>query len=339
MDAKAAAKAVRQGDVSPVYLLYGSEKFQMKEFAELLEAQLIPKEDRDFAIVHMDLGEVPIQAVVEEAETVPFMVQKKLIFVRDTSFFTAAKDNGKVDHRPEVLLDYVINPADYSVIVFMVGQDKLDERKKVVKAVKKSGTALSFMPMGGEDLLRWVDKQVRKGGCTLQEGAAEAIVRNAGTSLQSLSGEIEKLCLYAGAGGTIDAQTVDMLVARSTEQNIFALVDDIANLRLDKALGIYYELLKQREEPIKIAALITRQFRIILQVKTLSTQSYSQQQIASQIGLHPYAVKIAGEQARKFERARLEDILNHLANLDYQMKTGAIDKVLGIEMFLLRLGA
>ena len=47
----------------------------MKEFAEFLEAQLIPKEDRDFALVHMDLGEVPIQTVIEEAETVPFMVQ------------------------------------------------------------------------------------------------------------------------------------------------------------------------------------------------------------------------------------------------------------------------
>lgn len=339
MDAKAAAKAVKQGDVSSVYLLYGSEKFQMREFAEFLETQLIPKEDRDFAIVHMDLGETPIQAVVEEAETVPFMVQKKLVFVRDTSFFTAAKDNRGVEHKPEALLEYLNNPADYSVIVFMVGAEKLDERKKVVKAVKKAGVSLSFAPLGGEDLLRWVDKQVRNRGCSLREGAAEAIVRNAGTSLQTLAGEIEKLCLYAGDGGTIDTSTVDMLVARSTEQNVFALVEDIANLRLDKALGIYYELLKQREEPIKIAALITRQFRIILQVKTLSAQSYSQQQIASQLGLHPYAVKIAGEQARKFESARLEGILNHLANLDYQMKTGAVDKVLGIELFLLRLGA
>ena len=94
---------------------------------------------------------------------------------------------------------------------------------------------------------------MKKGGCT-RAGAAEAIVRNAGTSLQALSGEIEKLCLYAGADGAIDVATVDMLVARSTEQNVFALVEDIANLRLDKALGIYYELLKQREEPIKIAA-------------------------------------------------------------------------------------
>lgn len=74
-------------------------------------------------------------------------------------------------------------------------------------------------------------------------------------------------------------------------------------------------------------------------MKTLSSQGYTQQQIASQIGLHPYAVKIAGEQARKFETVRLERILNRLAQLDYEMKTGAVDKVLGLELFLLRLGA
>lgn len=339
MDAKAAAKAVKQGEISSVYLLYGSEKYQMNEFAALLEAQLLTKEDKDFALIHMDLGETPIQAVVEEAETVPFMVPRKLIFVRDASLFTAGKDNSKVEHKVEALLDYIENPADYSVIVFMVQQEKLDERKKVVKAVKKAGTALAFMPLGGDELLKWTSKQASKQNCTFGPGAAEALVRNAGTGLQNLSGEIDKLCLYAGAGGTVDEDTVNHMVARSTEQNVFALVEDIANLRIDKALGIFYELLKQREEPIKIAALITRQFRIILQVKTLSKQSYTQQQIASQLGLHPYAVKIAGEQARKFESSRLENILNHLGDLDYKMKTGGVDKVLGLELFLLRLGA
>ena len=66
MDAKAAAKAVKQGEVSAVYLLYGSEKFQMKEFAEFLEAQLIPKEDRDFALVHMDLGKFRFKPLLKK---------------------------------------------------------------------------------------------------------------------------------------------------------------------------------------------------------------------------------------------------------------------------------
>lgn len=339
MDARSAAKAIKQGEVSSVYLLYGSEKYQMNEFAALLEAELLAKEERDFALIHLDLSETPIQTVVEEAETVPFMVPRKLVFVKDASVFTAGRDSGKIEHRVETLLDYMDNPAEYSVLVFIVNQEKLDERKKVVKAVKKTGTVLNFTPLGGEELLKWVEKKASGQGCTLDRGAAEALVRNAGTSLQTLAGEVDKLCLYAGEGGTIHESAVHQLVARSTEQSVFALIEDIANLKVDRALSIFYELLKQKEEPIKIAALISRQFRIILQVKILSRQSYSQQQIASQIGVHPYAVKIAGEQAKKFETSKLEHILSYLAELDYKMKSGGVDKVLGLEMFLLRLAA
>ncbi|NGM81857.1 DNA polymerase III subunit delta [Paenibacillus sp. 7124] len=339
MDAKAAAKEIKQGKFSPIYCLYGSEKFRMNEFAAFLESELIAKEDRDFAVVPFDLSETPIQAVVEEAETVPFMVPRKLLVVRDASLFTAGKDNAKLEHRPEVLQEYLSSPAEFSVIVFLVNSDKLDERKKIVKALKSAGTVLAFNPLGAEELLRWVEKGIRDRGSEAAPGAAEALIASAGTGLQGLSAEMDKLCLFAGPGGTVDSAAIESLVPRGTEQNVFTLVEDIANLRLDRAVGTLHELLKQREEPIKIAALIARQFRIILQVKDLSSQSYTQGQIASQLGLHPYAVKLAGEQARKFRGEQLREILSLLADLDFQMKTGGIDKVLGLELFMLRLGA
>lgn len=339
MDAKTAIKEIKQGKISPLYVLYGSEKFRMNEFTALLEDQLIAKEDRDFAVIPFDLSETPVQAVVEEAETVPFMVERKLLLVRDASVFTAGKENTKLEHRLDMLSDYLQHPVDFSVIVFMVNNDKLDERKKIVKTVKSVGTVLAFNPLGAEELLRWVEKGVRERGCVMAPGTAEVLITNAGTDLQGLSAEMDKLCLYAGQGGTVDKVAVESLVHRGTEQNVFTLVEDIANLRLDKAIDTLHELLKQREEPIKIAALIARQFRIILQVKDLSAHSYSQGQIASQIGLHPYAVKLAGEQAHKFSSERLRQILSALADLDYKMKTGAIDKVLGLELFMLQLSA
>ncbi|MHA0855746.1 DNA polymerase III subunit delta [Paenibacillus sp. CMAA1364] len=338
MDIKSATKAIKTGDIAPVYLLYGSEKYQMKEFSSLLIDQAIAKEDHEFAIVNYDLAETPIQMVMEEAETLPFMVPRKLIFVRDASIFTAGKENGKIDHHLDSLLDYLKNPSEFSVLVFLVNHDKLDERKKVVKALKASSITLAFASLGGDELVDWVERETRVRGCTMASGAAGILIRNAGTQLQKLSSELDKLCIYSGEDGRIEVDTVEQLVARSTEQNVFALVEDMANLKLEHALVIYYELLKQREEPIKIAALITRQFRIILQVKELTSQSYSQGQIASQLSIHPYAVKIAGEQGRKFKFDYLRTILSRLADLDYEMKTGRIDKVLGLELFLLRLG-
>lgn len=310
MDAKTAVKEIKQGRISPLYLCYGTEKYQIQEFVGLLQDKLVDRDQKDFAMAVFDLAETPIEAVVEEAETLPFLVERKLIVVRDAGLFTAGKEGGKIEHKVEALQTYIGNPAEHSVIVFVVYAEKLDERKKIVKAMKASGTALSFMPLGGGELVQWVVHEVEKRGCRIGKEAAEALIAAGGVHMAALAAEADKLCLYAGTGGTIDTAAVEQLVARSTEQNVFAMVEHIAALRLEKALGIFYELLKQREEPIKIAALIARQFRIMMQVKELGRQSYSQQQIASQLGLHPYVVKLAGEQARKFEAGRLRDILS-----------------------------
>ncbi|MMZ60829.1 DNA polymerase III subunit delta [compost metagenome] len=300
---------------------------------------MVDRDQLDFAVATYDLTETPIEVVVEEAETLPFLVPRKLIIVRDSSLFTAGKEGGKIEHKIDALASYLNNPADHSVVLFLVNGEKLDERKKIVKAIKAVGTVLSFMPLGQNELIEWVIREAEKRSSRMDREAAETLIAANGVQMTSLAVEVDKLCLYAGEGGIIDSSIVEQLVARSTEQNVFAMVEHIANLKLDKALSIFYELLKQREEPIKIAALIARQFRIMLQVKELARQSYSQQQIASQLGLHPYAVKIAGEQARKFESTQLKSIIHELAELDYKMKSGGIDKVLGLELFLLKLGA
>ncbi|MUG85887.1 DNA polymerase III subunit delta [Paenibacillus timonensis] len=340
MDAKQAMKDIKQGRISPLYVCYGTEKYQIQEFVGLLQEQLVDRDQKDFALASFDLTETPIEVVVEEAETMPFLVERKLIVVRDSALLVAGgKEGGKIEHKLETLLTYIGNPAEHSVIVFVANGEKLDERKKVVKAIKAAGTVLSFMPLGGGELVQWVVQGVEKRGCRIGRDAAEALIAASGVQMAALAAETDKLCLYAGSGGMIDTAAVEQLVARSTEQNVFVMVEHIAAIRLEQALGIFYELLKQREEPIKIAALIARQFRIMLQVKELGRQSYSQQQIASQLSLHPYVVKLAGDQARKFEAGRLRTILSELADLDYRMKSGQIDKVLGLELFLLKLGA
>ncbi|MEK3788282.1 DNA polymerase III subunit delta [Paenibacillus sp. FSL K6-1230] len=338
MDVKSAMQAIRKGKTAPIYVLYGTEKYQMKQFLDTLKEQMIEPDHQEFAVASYDLTDTPIEAVVEEANTAPFLVPSKLITVRDSNLLSAAKDNSKIEHRIETLLSYIEQPAEYSVIVFVVYADKLDERKKLVKQLKSVGVVLHFSPLGSDDLLQWISHKAQEQQVMLDTSTAELLIRYAGTGLETLAAEIDKLCLYAGRGGTVSSSDIEKLVPRSTEQNVFVMVEELANLRIQNALAIFYELLKQREEPIKIAALITRQFRIMLQVKELMRQNYSQQQIAGQLSLHPYAVKIAGEQARRFSLQQLSSMLHELAELDYRMKSGQIDKVLGIELLFLKLG-
>lgn len=337
MDYKSAAREIGKGNVSPLYVCYGTETYLLREFLAFLTQKLIEPEHRDFAISKYDLAETSLDVVLEDAQTLPFMAPKKLIIANNAVFFTGAKESGKVQHQPDKLLEYRKAPSDFSVIVFIVDAEKLDERKKIVKTLKDE--TVPFLPMNADNLLQWVNKQAERKSFSFADGAAEQLILYTGGGLQTIAAELEKLSLFVGLNGTVTGDTVDKLVTRSTEQNVFILIDDIMRLRLNRAFAILYELLKQKEEPVKLVLLIARQFRIVLQVKELAKTGLSQQQMASQLGLHPYAVKVAAEQGQKYNAERLEHILAQLAELDYKMKSGKVDKVMGLEMFLLQLAA
>jgi DNA polymerase-3 subunit delta len=281
--------------------------------------------------------ETSLDTVLDDAETLPFLAEKKIVIAKNALFFTGAKESTKLEHRIERLLEYMKSPVGYAVIVFVVDADKLDERKKIVKALKDSQGAIPFLPLSVEDLTRWIIRRAEKWGVTFAEGAVDQFILYTGAQLQLITAELEKLSLFVGPNGCITSELIGQLVARSVEQNVFILMDEIVKQRLDNALSILHDLLKQREEPIKIILLIARQFRMMLQIKELEHQGYSQQQIAGQIGAHPYAVKLASEQGRSYTLAKLSGLLSRLGELDYRMKSGKVDKALGLELFILEI--
>jgi DNA polymerase-3 subunit delta len=300
---------------------------------------LIEPEHRDMAIIRFDTGETPVDAVIDEAETLPFLVPRKLVLVRDSVLFASGRESARVEHRPERLLTYLKQPMETTVLVFFVPHDKMDERKKLVKSVKADDSAVNFAPLSADELAKWLLKQAERQGRRMEPAAAEELMRRAGTDMNTLAAETDKLCLHAGRTGAVTVQAVSELVPMATEQNVFKLTEELAALRTDRALALYYDLLKQREEPIKLTALLVRQFRNMLHVKELGKQGYSPQQMAGQLGLHPFAVKVTSEQARKFSAERLAELLTELADLDFEMKTGRVDKTFGLELFLLRTGS
>jgi DNA polymerase-3 subunit delta len=337
MDYRTAAKEISKGNIQPIYVCYGSESFLMKEFITYITDQWIETDDRDFAVSKFDLGETNVESIIDDAETLPFMGGRKLIIAKDANFFTAAKESSKMEHRLDRLAEYLQAPTDFSVIVFTVGADKLDERKKIVKSISERRALIPFPLLSGDDLTYWIRRQSEKAHISLDDAALNSLVLSCGANLQNISGEIEKLSLYVGENGVVTADIVENMVARSTEQNVFLMIDELARLHVEKALRILYDLLKHKEEPVKILSLIARQFRSMLLVKQLSKQGYSQQQLATQLGLHPYAVKIAAEQARLYEVDKLKLTISRLAEVDYRMKMGKMDKVLALEMFMLQL--
>lgn len=340
MDMKEAVKEIKNGKFRPVYVLYGKDRYRMEQFIEHLTSVLFTPDEREMGVMKYDTSETPLEEAVMEAESPPFFLERKLVLIRDSSVMAAGgKENAKLEHKPEKMLHYIDNPLETSVIVFAVQAEKLDERRKLVKTLKDRGSLIAFPELDTPELKRWMIRRAADQKRQMEEAAADLLIVRVGVNMGQLAQEVDKLCLHAGEGGSITAEQAAMLTAATVEEDVFALIDAIAELRVDKALELYRQLLVRREEPIKIAALIARQLRIMLQIKELEQHHYSPQQMAGQLGLHPYAVKLAAEKSRKFKTARLGKLLSSLADLDYGMKTGAVDKTFGLEMYLLALSS
>jgi DNA polymerase III subunit delta len=330
-------KQIKQNNIAPIYLLYGTEAFLINETKQLLLNHILNEEEKDFNFSVYDLEETPVEDAIEDAETFPFFGEKKVIFLHNPSFVTAEKTKDKVEHNLSKLEAYLKEPAPHTVMVISAPYEKLDERKKITKEIKRNAINVEAKKLTEPELKGWVKERAKGYGIGFEEGALDHFLALVGTNLFMVTSELDKLSLYATEEKRIDVELVDKLVSRSLEQNIFTLIEKVVQRKLDEALRIYFDLLKQNEEPIKILALLAGQFRLIYQVKELARRGYGQQQIAGFLKTHPFRVKLAAGQAAKFTDEELTTLMSLIAEADYQMKTGGMNKSLLVEMLLFRL--
>ncbi len=315
-----------------IYLFYGTENYLIEQAVTSIINKRLSNDEKDMNFFTYDLLNEPLENVVEEAETLPFIAGHKVVLAKNALLFTGQKL--KIEHDLAGLEHLIQSPPDYSTIIFWVPYEKLDERKKIVKRLKEQGTIKSFNTLKGEELLGWIQNKGKEEKVSIAEEAAELLVNTSGPDLKLLAQEIKKMAIFVGENGKITKAVVEELGARTMEQNVFALSEHLANLQYEQAFTVLYDLLLNKEEPVKIIALLARQFRIMMLAKEMYQKGYSHQQIGSQIGAHPYAIKIALQQSTAFSDPQLKKIIKQLAEIDYEIKTGRKEKVLALEMFI-----
>lgn len=325
---------LRNGIYHPLYLLYGEEEYIIEKTIEVMKQKILDPDWREFNFTVVDLLKQSIDAAIEEAENFPFGEGRRLILAKNAYFLTGTSLRGSVEHSTDRLSSYIEHPAEFSSLVITVPLSKLDERKKIVKVLLNKSRVLRASSLGPDEWRIWIKEQIKEKGIILDEDGLEILYRYLPSHLRFVEHELDKLALY-GSGSKITAQELIRIITRTVEGDVFALIEKMINHDFHGGFEIYQELMKQNEEPIKILALFTRQFRIILQSKVLISQGYTQKQIASQLKLHPYAIKIAAEQALRYSEGQLLQIIDRLAEIDYLIKTGQMDKHLALELLLM----
>ncbi|UOQ93796.1 DNA polymerase III subunit delta [Halobacillus shinanisalinarum] len=320
-----------------IYLLYGTESYLIQEHKQKIIEKTLKPGDREFNISQYDLEETPVEDVVIDAEIFPFLGEKKVVIAHHPTFLKAKPDKLPFEHNVDAFLEYINHPADYSVLILIAPYEKLDERKKVFKQLKKAGELILCQPIREWDMDKWIQSIAKDLHITIPESVHELFAQEIGTNLMALRKEIEKLALNVEKGGVVSRELAEDLLSHSAEASGLKLVDAVMEKDLGRAIKLYKDLVKASEEPIALIALLASQFRIISQVKILKQKGYAQNQMKSYVKAHPFVIKMALKREQAFTNEELNEIIQQLAETDYIMKQGYMEKELAFEMLLYRL--
>ena len=336
-------KQLKAGEVKGVYLFEGEEEYVKKEAVKSLREAILPEGLEALNESVYDGGD--ISRIIESAETLPVMCDRRLVLVMDwPPIMRKAKAETEED-APQTtdarrqnggdlarLKAWIPNAPDTCVTVFYVhgtcANAKAFENAQIV----------SFPYLEGAELTGWIKKQAKNSKKTFSAGAADMLTFLAGTELTRLEGEISKLCAYVGDETEITEACVRAVVAPNVESNVFEMIDALMAANAKKAYEILNAMLDAGENCVMILSMITRQLRLLTNVRYMQDSRAPYDEIKRYTGFKSdYAVRKITQQASRIPAKRLEEIYRQGVNCDFEVKNGRIRDRLAIDRMMMTL--
>lgn len=298
-----------------LYLFYGNNKTIINnKINNIVDKYNIVENN----IIKYDL-EDNLDNIIEEASMISLFGDTKLIIINTT--FKEELDIDKLE-------DYLKNYNTNSYLVF-VSNDKIDTRRKLYKLITKYGT-VEDVSNDNNYIRSYIKEYIKDYKIDINY-----FLSKVNDDLDNIKNELDKLMLYKLEDKNITNNDIDDLVISNIEDDIFALTDSVINRNIDRSLKLYNKFMEKNYEPIYIIGLLGNQFTLLYQVKKLYNMGKNNNDIASILNVHPYRVKLAIQNSYYYTESDLIKYIYKLANLDKDIKTGNIDKTLGLELFLI----
>jgi len=317
---------ISQGQFHTIYLLYGEERYLKNQFTEKLRQALCAPDDTMNVSKYNGKG-ISIPEIIDLAETMPFLADRRVIFIEDSGLL---KSGG------ETLAEYLETPCDSTVFVFT--ESEVDKRSRLFKAITKNGIAVDFSIQDEETLLRWIAGMMKKEGKQFSESTLRLFLSKSGTDMSNIRMELEKLLCYCMQKDVITAEDVETICAVTITDTIFGMVEALGKDNRKAAVGMYYDLIANKEAPARILYMISRHFNQLLQIKMLSGSGFQQNAIASKVGLSPFIVSKLMRQTSNFSPSALKRAVEQCVEAEEAFKTGAMQEAISVEMLLLTVG-
>jgi DNA polymerase-3 subunit delta len=304
-----------KGQYRPVYLILGPEHYQCRKAVELLKSALLTPEALAFDYSEFTAGDVQVDEIIEAGKTFPMISSRKTVLVNQVEQFK--------DSEQDLLLESIGSLSRRTTLILVA--EELDHRRRFYRTLRDEVCVVEFAKLKGIALERWSDAYVRKQGYRISSAAIKKVVDLAGSDLQSLAMELDKLLLYAGTQQNVPDAAVDDLVRGSRQQSVFELIDAVARRDRSGALRSLANVLSMGEHPLVIVSMMARHCRQVMIAQEYLLQGSPAREIGSAAQIPPFMLDQFIRQARSADSASIKKMFVRLAEIDRLLKSSSAD--------------
>lgn len=314
---------IKTGAFQPVYLIYGDEDYLRKQYKDRMKTALVGDDSMNCS--YFEGKNIPVKELIDLGETLPFFAERRLIIVENSGFFTSAQ---------EELANYLKEMPETTHFLFV--EKDIDKRNKLYKAVNTLGYAANMTAPDERTLLRWMVGLLKAEQRVMREDTMRYFLGRIDTDMENIRRELEKLVLYTDGSEEITKEDIDAVTTVHTESQIYDMVKVISEKKQEKALKLYYELITQKEPPMKILYWITRQFNQLYQIKDLESKGYPDHVIAERMKIRDFIVRKNKALCQSFSLTELRHAVELCVKREEDVKTGRLNDKMAVELLILR---
>ncbi|HEU4698903.1 MAG TPA: DNA polymerase III subunit delta [Gemmatimonadales bacterium] len=227
-------RALKKGDVAPVYYLYGSEDILKDEGTRAVLDRVLDPGLRDFNYDLRSAQQLEPDDVVTLCTTLPMMAERRVVVIRDVEAWKRkTKAKGAV-------VKYLERPVPETVLVLVQGANEESEDKELAK----HAVTVPCEPLAPDRALKWLAARAAPLGVSFAEGGAEHLLRSVGNDLGTLFAELQKLAALPDPTG-LDARRIGELVGVHHGETIYDWRDAVLNGDTARATALLGPVLEQ----------------------------------------------------------------------------------------------
>jgi DNA polymerase III subunit delta len=302
---------------SAAYLVRGGDPSLVAQAAHALTERLVAGGDPSLMVEEFGgPGGEPfdVGAVIDACTTPPFLVERRVVVVRDIGQLTPGE--------AKRLVEYLGDPLPTTALVLVAGGGTLPQA--LSKSVGASGEVVDTSVGTGRARTQWLSDHLKEGPVRLDGSATAVLSEHLGEDMGRLEGLLDTLASAYGDGATVSVDDLEPFLGTAGALAPWDLTDAIDAGKTAKALGVLQRMLDGPDShPLRVMSVLHSHYRKLLQLDGSGVTSA--EEAARVLGMRsafPAKKALAGSRRLGIDRIARAFRLLAQADLDLRGATG-----------------